>query len=272
MLTFRCNELPGGALVYLISSEYAEKRSKMKRCRTTFCKGCLQQLHLPIPIHGPLSVPFRIFGLRPSRMNPNLCNLCETMFKRIKKSSQIHVPLTILFADVRGYTSVSELLDTPEVVRLLTHFYEQCGEAVWEGDGIVNKLIGDAILAIFNFPIERDRHVENAVSSAITLQEGWDSRRSMGGNSQLPIGLGVGIHTGTVAVGEVGEACRDFTAVGPVVNLASRLQGAANPGEILVTEPVYKRVAEQFPNAQMRACQLKGFEKPVNAWVLKSAA
>jgi hypothetical protein len=126
MLTFRCNELPGGALVYPISSEY---ESKMKRSRTTFCKGCLQQLHLPIPIHGPLSVPFRIFGLRPSRMNPNLCNLCETMFKRIKKSSQIHVPLTILFADVRGYTSVSELLDTPEVVRLLTHFYEQCGEA-----------------------------------------------------------------------------------------------------------------------------------------------
>ncbi len=92
------------------------------------------------------------------------------MFTRIKKSSQIHVPLTILFVDVRGYTSVSELLDTPEVIRLLAHFYEQCGEAVWERDGIVNKLIGDAVLAIFNFPIERDGHVENAVLSAIAFK------------------------------------------------------------------------------------------------------
>jgi adenylate cyclase len=138
-------------------------------------------------------------------------------------------------------------------------------------DGIVNKLIGDAVLAIFNFPIERDRHVENAVLSPIALQERWDSHRSIvGGDRQISIGVGVGIHTGTVAVGEVGEACRDFTAVGSVVNLASRLQGAASPGEVLVTEPVYERVAEQFPNAPMKVCQLKGLERPVNAWVLKA--
>ena len=96
------------------------------------------------------------------------------------------------------------------------------------------------------------------------------SCRSMGeGDSQMPIGVGVGIHTGTVAAGEVGEACRDFTAVGSVVNLASRLQGAAGPGEVLVTEPVYERVAKQFPNAPKRVCQLKGLEQLVDAWVLK---
>jgi adenylate cyclase len=245
----------------------------MKPSRSILCKGCLQQLHLPMAIHGPLSIPFRIVGLRPSRMNPNLCNLCELMFKRIKKSSQVQVPVTILFADVRGYTTVSELLDSPEVVRLLSQFYEQCGEAVWERDGIVNKLIGDAAFAIFNFPIERDSHVENAVLSGLALQERWASLHSIGGGeSQLPIGVGVGIHTGIVAIGEVGEVCRDFTAVGPVVNLASRLQGAASPGEVLVTEQVYERVARQFPNAPKRVCQLKGLQQPVNAWVLSPAA
>ena len=72
-----------------------------------------------------------------------------------------------------------------------------------ERDGIVNKLIGDAVLAIFDFPIERDSHVENAVLSAIGLQERWASRCSIGeGDSQMPIGVGVGIHTGTVAVGK----------------------------------------------------------------------
>src|SRR4051794_23512591 len=150
----------------------------MRPKRATFCKGCLQQLHLPIPIHGPLSIPLRIVGLRPSRMNPNMCNLCETMFKHIKKSSQVHVPLTILFADVRGYTTMSELLDSPEIIRFLSHFYEQAGEAVWEQDGIVNKLIGDAVLAIFNFPIERDKHVENAVLAGLALQERCASLRS----------------------------------------------------------------------------------------------
>jgi adenylate cyclase len=244
----------------------------MKPSRSILCKGCLQQLHLPMAIHGPLSIPFRIVGLRPSRMNPNLCNLCETMFRRIKKSSQVQVPVTILFADVRGYTTVSELLDSPEVVRLLSDFYEDCAEAVWERDGIVNKLIGDAVFAIFNFPIEHDGHVENAVLSGLALQEGWASLHSNGkGERELPIGVGVGIHTGIVTVGEVGEVCRDFTAVGSVVNLASRLQGAAHPGEVLVTEQVYERVASQFPNAPMRVCQLKGLQQPVNTWALRPA-
>jgi adenylate cyclase len=193
------------------------------------------------------------------------------MFKHIKKSSQVHVPLTILFADVRGYTTMSELVDSPEIIRLLSHFYEQSGEAVWERDGIVNKLIGDAVLAIFNFPIERDNHVENAVLAGLALQEGCASLCSMGkGESQLSIG--VGIHTGNAAIGDVGQACRDFTAVGSVVNLASRLQGAACPGEVLVTESVYECIAEQFPNAQRRVCQLKGLEQPVSAWVLQRAS
>jgi adenylate cyclase len=245
----------------------------MKPRRAIFCKGCLQQLHLPIPIHGPLSIPLRIVGLRPSRMNPNMCNLCETMFKHIKKSSQVHVPLTILFADIRGYTTMSELVDSPEMIRLLSHFYEQSGEAVWERDGIVNKLIGDAVLAIFNFPIERDNHVENAVLAGLALQESCASLCSIERDErQLSVGVGIGIHTGNAAIGDVGQACRDFTAVGSVVNLASRLQGAACPGEVLVTESVYERVAEQFPNAQKRVCQLKGLEQPVSAWVLNRAS
>ena len=206
-------------------------------------------------------------------MNPNMCNLCETMFKHIKKSSQVHVPLTILFADIRGYTTMSELADSPEIIRLLSHFYEQSGEAVWERDGIVNKLIGDAVLAIFNFPIERANHVENAVLAGLALQESCASLcSSQRGESQLSIGVGIGIHTGNAAIGDVGQACRDFTAVGSVVNLASRLQGAACPGEVLVTESVYEYVADQFPNAQKRVCQLKGLEQPVSAWVLHGAS
>jgi adenylate cyclase len=240
----------------------------MKPRRSTLCKGCLQHMHVPIPIHGPLSLPLRVVGLRPSRMNPNLCTLCETMFKHIMKRRQIHVPLTILFADVRGYTTLSESMGSHEIIEILSQFYELCGEAVWERDGIVNKLIGDAVLSIFNFPIGDEGHVENAVLAAIALQERW-AARSQAGNE---VGVGVGIHTGTVAIGEVGEACRDFTAIGSVVNLASRLQGAAKPGEILVTGDVYASVAGKFPNAAKNDYQLKGLEQPVTAWTLAAAS
>ena len=80
--------------------------------------------------------------------------------------------------------------------------------------------------------------------------------------------MGRGIHCGDTAVGDIGESCRDFTAIGPVVNLASRLQGAAQAGQVLVTEPVYACVAEQFPKAQVLSLTLKGIENPVRAYSL----
>ena len=91
-------------------------------------------------------------------------------------------------------------------------------------------------------------------------------------NISLAVGIGVGIHTGNISIGEVGDACRDFTAIGKVVNLSSRLQGAAKPGEVLLTEDVYRQVAELFPDAETRVCHLKGIEKPVSAYVLQASA
>ena len=82
-------------------------------------------------------------------------------------------------------------------------------------------------------------------------------------------GLVVGIHTGNASIGEVGTAYKDFTIIGPVVNMASRIQGAAGVGEILVTEAVYRQVEDLFPQAETRSCQLKGIEEPVNAYLLR---
>ena len=227
-------------------------------------------MHVPIPIRGMLSLPFKLAGVRISRMNPNLCTLCETKFRSVKKTQQVTVPATVLFADVRGYTSLSEEVGAGDVTTLLGEFYDHCSAAVWERDGIVNKLIGDAIFAIYNFPIRRSDHAKQAVLSGIELQRRCRAMKATKlGGRDLPVGVGVGLHTGDVTVGEIGTSIKDFTAIGEVVNLAARLQGASQPGEVLVTEGVYRAVEQEFPTAERRVCILKGIAKPVAAYVLR---
>jgi class 3 adenylate cyclase len=219
-------------------------------------------MRMPIPIRGPLSIPLRLVGIKRSQMNPNLCTICETNFTKVKKKKQVVIPATIVFADLRGYTSLSEKTDAPEVLDLLQTFYDDCASAIWERDGIVNKFIGDAVLAIFNFPIMQEDHVRQAVLAGVEIQRKWMERKKQ------TVGIGIGIHTGNASIGEVGTAYKDFTIIGPVVNLASRIQTAAGLGEIIVTEEVYQHVKDLFPEAAVRAYQLKGIEEPVNGYLL----
>lgn len=238
--------------------------------KARICQGCWQQMHVPIPIRGPLSLPLRAVGIKISQMHPNLCTICETMFTRVMRAKQKVIPATVLFADLRGYTELSEKAEGQEVTDLLNAFYDECAAAVWERDGIINKFIGDAVLAIFNFPMTRDDHVERAAQAGVDIQQRWaEKQKSMGleaGDS--PMRVGVGIHTGRTSIGEVGRSYRDFTVVGPVVNMASRIQNVARMGEVLVSEEVYRQVDRLFPGAPAREATLKGIEKPVKTYVL----
>ena len=239
--------------------------------KTAFCEGCWRQMHVPIPIRGPLSFPLRALGIRVSQMHPNLCTICETMFTRVKRQKQVVIQATVLFADMRGYTALSEDGEADQVSHILHEFYDECASAVWELEGIINKFIGDAVLAIFNFPLTRADHVQQAVQSGEEiLRRCREKKKSMalGDRYKDALGVGVGIHTGKASIGEVGTAYKDFTIVGPVVNTASRLQGAARAGEILVSEDVYREVKDRFPQAEARECQLKGIEKAMCTYVL----
>lgn len=235
----------------------------MSISHSLICKGCWQHMRAPIPIRGPLSIPFRIMGVKVSRMNPNLCNICETMFTRVKRRKQIIVPATVLFADLRGYTALSQSATSGDVTDMLGGFTDECAEAVWERDGIINKFIGDAMLAIFNFPIVREDHVRQAALAAQDIQRRWAERGAgMAGRGDASVGLGIGIHTGMASIGEIGTAYKDFTIIGPVVNMASRIQNAARAGEILMSTDVYQCVAEEFPDSESQECRLKGIDLP----------
>ncbi len=245
----------------------------MAAMKSLICVGCWQHMRMPIPIRGPLSIPFKLCGIRISQMNPNLCTICETMFTKVKRKKQIVIPATVLFADLRDYTTLSESVGETRTVEMLHRFYDACSVAVWERDGIVNKFIGDAVLAIFGFPIVREDHARQAVLAGMEIQKRCreEPRLTTTGEDGKPqsIGVGIGIHTGQASIGEVGTAYKDFTIIGPVVNTASRIQSAAPPGDILVTEEVYGHVADLFRNAEARSYQLKGIHHPVNAYLLR---
>ena len=220
------------------------------------CKGCWQQMHMPVPLRGALSAPFRAFGIRPSRMNPNICTICEMFFERAMKARTVTLDATVLFADLRSYTELSQSKSAPEMAAMLDAFYDQCAEAIWQHDGLLNKTIGDAVMAIFNFPIRHPDHARRAVLAARTMQTSFEPRRA-------EFGVGIGIHTGELSFGEFGHSHRDLTAIGTVVNTAARAQSAAEPGQILVTEAVYRQAREALGDSKASDYRLKGFDQPV---------
>ena len=235
-----------------------------------FCLGCWQNMKLPIALRTVAALPYRAVGIRQSRMNPNTCTICETMFERVMKARQVEIDATILFADLRGYTSLSQSQSSGAIAKLLDAFYDVCGEAIWEHDGIINKTMGDAVLAIFNFPIKHEDHAAHAVAAARKIQELWRAQREelshAFGAEAATIGVGIGLNTGKVNFGEFGRTHPDLTAIGTVVNVASRAQSAAAPDQILITSAVREKAAATLPESAGREYQLKGIDAPAKLW------
>ena len=231
------------------------------------CMGCWEQMHVPIPLHGPLSAPFRLFGIRPSRMNPNTCTICELAFTKIMQARSITTDATILFADLRGYTELAQDWPVERITALLDIFYDECAKAIWEQDGLLNKTLGDSVMAVFNFPLHRQDHTVRAVRAAKEIQRRCRERQAELAQqfAGVEVGVGIGIDCGMTNFGEFGKSHRDLTAIGTVVNLAARAQGAARAGEILVTEAVHERM-QSPPGQAGTAHHLKGFDHPVTLY------
>ena len=151
---------------------------------------------------------------------------------------------------------------------LVDEFFRRCSDIVINHDGIVDHFLGDAVMAFFNVPIQHEDHVAQAISAATQIQLAMPGINVAAGEEGV-LKVGVGIDTGFAATGALGSNdCRDYTVMGDNVNIASRLQGEAAPGEILVTEVVYDYVKSAFPNARERVVELKGIKEPVRAFSL----
>jgi adenylate cyclase len=237
------------------------------------CRGCWDQMHMPIPIRGPLAIPLRIVGITQSKMNPNICTVCERSFRFVQKRRRITANVTMLFADMRGFTSLSEEIDPVALSEIVSAFQDRCAEAIWAEDGIVNKQMGDGLMAIFNFPIKTERHAEAAIKAAVALQRNCaslfaDLAQRVGGVLEKAPGAGVGVHSGEVEIGEFSNFRSDFTAIGGAVNLTARLEAKAAAGEILISPAAAAAAADLVTGSATRVLTLKGIEHPVTAHVL----
>lgn len=178
------------------------------------------------------------------------------------------VSIGVLFADVRGYTALAESKPPHEVVGLLNRFYAVATDALCSRDAVIDKLIGDEVMALFLPGITGPGLFEKMASAAERLLHGVGY--GSGEGPWLP--LGIGVDFGLAFVGNVGSGeVKDFTAIGDVVNTAARLQGEAKPGQIVLSERVYREVAERYPEAPPVEMELKGKSEPVPARVVEFA-
>lgn len=175
--------------------------------------------------------------------------------------------VTILFADAAGFTRFSEGHPPQEVVAALNGMFEGCTETLLRHDAIVDKLMGDAVMAVFGAPIIRPDHAREAVVAAMAIQEKAGAVFPPDWQGAC---LRMGVNSGVAFVGRIGSGeIKDYTAVGDVVNVAQRLQTEARPGEILVADSVYQQVRDDYPGAEARVLSVKGREEPVTAYALK---
>jgi adenylate cyclase len=220
------------------------------------CKFC------NAPFRGLYAGVFGLVGYTPSRKNPNICERC---IERAPEGGAL-VPVTVLFADVRGYTSMTEQRSSVETTALLHRFYQAASVALLAHDAILGQIAGDEVMAIFVPGLAGSRFPRQAVEAAGALLRGVGYGTATG--SWLEVG--VGICTGEEYVGNVGGGgFKDFTAIGDVTNTAARLQASAGGGEILMCAATYEAVARSYPVAEPQSLQLKGKRSTVESFRIR---
>jgi adenylate cyclase len=176
--------------------------------------------------------------------------------------------VTVLFCDIRGFTSTSEKLTPEEVVTLLNTFYTLMIDTTFKEDGTLDKFLGDGVMAVFGAPIYHQDHSLRAIRTALAMQAGMrdlSARRATEGKP--PIAVGIGINAGDAVAGTVGtEARMEYTVIGDSVNLAARLESNSKAGQILISEQTYLKVQTAVDARSLGRIKVKGKEDEIGVY------
>ena len=176
--------------------------------------------------------------------------------------------ITVIFVDIRGFTPLSENLNPHEIVDILNKYLGMITHIIFDYEGILDKYIGDAAMAIFNAPLDIDDHVFKAVSAAVAMRKQSEAISTFVQEKYgRSLGFGIGVNTGQAVVGNIGADIRmDYTAIGDTVNTAARFESNAKAGQVLVSKKVYEMVADRVVGNYIGALTLKGKSEPQDAY------
>lgn len=200
----------------------------------------------------------------------------EEIVRRTNTADETEVrnaEVSILFADISGFTTISETKKPEEVSEFLANFFNCAVEGIFAQGGTLDKFIGDAVMAFFGAPISQEDHAVRAVRAGLTMQQlvgEWNEERK--GEGLPPVKIRVGINTGPAVVGNVGTEKRvDYTVLGTSVNIASRLEsGVAKPGDVVISQSTYEQVKDFFELKPLGEFPLKGLQQKMPVYSVLS--
>jgi adenylate cyclase len=220
------------------------------------CKFC------NAPFRGMGGKIANMLGHGRSNMNPYWCRVCMETAPAGGAESE----LTLLFADIRGSTSLAEKISPSEYSRLINRFYEAATKVLVDSNGLIDKFVGDEVIGLYIPGFAGSNHAQLAIQAGRALLEATGHGDASG--PWLPVG--VGLHTGVAFVGKVGSSdVTDITALGDAVNTTARLASQAKAGEILISSAAYSASKLDLGELERRTLELKGRSVPIETHVLK---
>lgn len=181
--------------------------------------------------------------------------------------------IAVLFVDIRGFTSMSEGLSPEKIVEILNRYLGMVTEAIFHNEGTLDKFIGDAVMAVYNAPLDVEDYACKAVRTRLDIVEAVDSiNASLKEEFGIEIACGVGIHSGKAVVGNIGCSYRmDYTAIGDTVNVAERLESIAKGGQVLISKSLYEQVKDRYNAVFVGSQNLKGRQGGIEVFAVEES-
>lgn len=182
--------------------------------------------------------------------------------------------LTVLMADIRGFTRLSESLPPERVVQVLNGYLQRATDVILDRNGTINEILGDGLLVFFGAPIADDRAAEHAVAAALELQMAMNELNASHREQDLPeLAIGIGVHTGEAVIGTIGSQRRQkYTAIGKHVNMVARIEGYTVGGQVLVSDTTFREIGDIAHASSSFVARMKGFGDPITVHDVRSLA
>ena len=180
--------------------------------------------------------------------------------------------VTVLFADIRGFTRFTERNTAEHVIETLNRIYQALSKVVFDHQGTFDKYLGDGFMAFYGAPVSGVDDAKRAVDTALEMQRLFRDLRKTSGNDLKELGLGIGLHSGDAVVGNIGsDKLMDYTVIGDVVNVAKWLQEQAEGGQILLSQATYEMAHKEVEAEPLEPIQVIGRREPIPAYLIQVA-